>query len=40
MSLSRDIQKHFKEMGWFPDQQGVYDVIKIIDLEKNQRWVN
>lgn len=39
-SLSRDIQKHFKEMGWFPDQQGVYDVIKIIDLEKNQRWVN
>ena len=40
MSLSRDIQKHFKEMGWFPDQQGVYDVIKITDLEKNQRWVN
>ena len=37
MKLSRDIRK---QMGWFPDQQGVYDVIKIIDLEKSQRWVN
>lgn len=34
MKLSRDIRK---QMGWFPDQQGVYDVIKIIDLEKKPK---
>lgn len=37
VTMRRDIQKHFKEMGWFPDQQGVYDVIKIIDLEKKPK---
>lgn len=34
MNLSRDVQK---QMGWFLDQQGVYDVIKITDLEKKPK---
>ena len=34
MNLSRDVQK---QMGWFLDRQGVYDVIKIIDLEKKAK---
>lgn len=37
MSLVRDTQKCFKEMGWFPDQQNGYDVIKIIDLGEKRR---
>ena len=40
VSLVRDIQKRFKEMGWFPDQQNGYDVIKIIDLGKKEGWVS
>lgn len=34
MNLSRDVQK---QMDWFLDQQGVYDVIKITDLEKKPK---